>query len=414
MPVALLTLLIALAIFMYGLTSRKNEQLALTPAMLFTSLGIVLGMSLSGGDHSSFALPLDNHSLQLLSELTLALVLFTDASRIERSHLLKFEILPIRLLAIGLPLTVLAGTAIAWWLFPFAGSGESILMALLLALLLAPTDAALSQNVLSRPTIKESLRHSLTVESGLNDGLILPVLLFTLALLTASMNGASADINHWRWLGFIGQQFTLAILVGIFVGLVGGWLVERAVQRAWMTPLYQRLTAPALALLAYSGAEVLGGNGFIAVFLAGLFLRAHHTKVRQRLKEFGEAEGQLLSLLVFVFFGLWFVPAALPHINLLSVLYALLSLTLIRAIPVLIALTGSGLPMRAKLFLAWYGPRGIASILYLLLVSTQLDIAHTPQYQEFFATVVLTILGSIFLHGASARLLINSDACARD
>lgn len=410
MPVPLLTLLIALAIFIYGLTSRKNEQLAITPAMLFTGLGIVL----SSGGNAAFVLPVDNHSLQLLSELTLALVLFTDASRIERSHLLQFEILPIRLLVIGLPLTVIAGALVAWWLFPFASQTEGILMALLLALLLAPTDAALSQNVLSRPTIKESLRHSLTVESGLNDGLILPVLLFTLALLTASMNGASADINHWRWLGFIGQQFTLAILVGIFVGLVGGWLVERAVQRAWMTPLYQRLTAPALALLAYSGAEVLGGNGFIAVFLAGLFLRAHHTKVRQRLKEFGEAEGQLLSLLVFVFFGLWFVPAALPHINLLSVLYALLSLTLIRAIPVLIALTGSGLPMRAKLFLAWYGPRGIASILYLLLVSTQLDIAHTPQYQEFFATVVLTILGSIFLHGASARLLTNSDAYARD
>ena len=406
MPVPLLTLLIALAIFIYGLTSRKNEQLAITPAMLFTGLGIVL----SSGGNAAFVLPVDNHSLQLLSELTLALVLFTDASRIERSHLLQFEILPIRLLVIGLPLTVIAGALVAWWLFPFASQTEGILMALLLALLLAPTDAALSQNVLSRPTIKESLRHSLTVESGLNDGLILPVLLFTLALLTASVNGASADINHWQWLGFIGQQFTLAIWVGIFVGLAGGWLVERAVQRAWMTPLYQRLTATALALLAYSGAEVLGGNGFIAVFLAGLFLRAHHTKVRQRLKEFGEAEGQLLSLLVFVLFGLWFVPAALPHISLLSLLYALLSLTLIRAIPVLIALTGSGLTMRARLFLAWYGPRGIASILYLLLVSTQLDIANTPEYQEFFATVVLTILGSIFLHGASARLLTNSAA----
>lgn len=406
MPVPLLTLLIALAIFIYGLTSRKNEQLAITPAMLFTGLGIVL----SSGGNAAFVLPVDNHSLQLLSELTLALVLFTDASRIERSHLLQFEILPIRLLVIGLPLTVIAGALVAWWLFPFASQTEGILMALLLALLLAPTDAALSQNVLSRPTIKESLRHSLTVESGLNDGVVLPVLLFVLALLLAGINGNTDGINHLQWLEFIGLQFTLAILVGLFTGRVGGWLVEQAVQRAWMTSMYQRLTATALALLAYSGAEVLGGNGFIAVFLAGLFLRAHHTKVRQRLKEFGEAEGQLLSLLVFVLFGLWFVPAALPHISLLSLLYALLSLTLIRAIPVLIALTGSGLTMRARLFLAWYGPRGIASILYLLLVSTQLDIANTPEYQEFFATVVLTILGSIFLHGASARLLTNSAA----
>lgn len=306
MSSALLTLLIALAVFLYGLTSRKNEQWALTPAMLFTALGIIL----SSGENSGFILPLDHHSLQLLSELTLALILFTDASRIERSHLLKFEILPIRLLAIGLPLTVLAGTVSAWWLFGADSSSASLLMALILALLLAPTDAALSQNVLNRPGIAEPLRHSLTVESGLNDGIVLPVLLFALALLAAAGNGGADHLNHLHWLWFLAQQFVVAIAAGLFVGRAGGWLVEQAVQRQWMTPLYQRLAAPALALLAYSGAEVAGGNGFIAVFLAGLFLRAHHTGVRQRLKAFGEAEGQLLSLLVFVVFGLLFVPAA--------------------------------------------------------------------------------------------------------
>lgn len=397
MSVALLTLLIALAIFGYGLTSRKNEQLAITPAMLFTLLGLFLSSA-----HTT-TVQLNDHALMLLAELTLALILFTDASQIERSHLVRFEILPIRLLGLGLPLTVAAGTAAAVLLFAGTALQSALLPALLLALLLAPTDAALAQSIFGNQAIPEPLRHSITVESGLNDGLVLPLLLFVLALLEAAA-GADTGLSHAHWLGFMALQFGIGIGTGLLTGRLGGWLVEQASLKQWMTPLYQRLAAPALALLAYSGAETLGGNGFIAVFLAGLFLRSHHTRVRRRLKEFGEAEGQLLSALVFVLFGLLFVPAALPYLSLPVVLYALLSLTLVRLVPVLIALMGTHLSWPARLFLAWFGPRGIASILYLMLVADQIDLQQSSAWQTLFATVVTTVLLSIFLHGLSARL----------
>lgn len=392
-----LTLILAAAIFAYGLLSRKTADSALTAPMLFTLLGILLGPAVL-----DWAAPgIESRGVKLLAELSLALILFTDASQIQRSHLVKFEILPLRLLAVGLPLTMIAGTLVAYSLF-----SSGWLLAALLAIMLTPTDAALARSVFSRQDIDESLRHSISVESGLNDGLALPVLLFVLALLVAGQHGQPAGVDHMHWLLFVAQQFVIGTLWGLFTGRAGGWLSETAARRQWMTRLYQRLSAPALALVAYSGAEVLGGNGFIAAFLAGLFLSARHTRVMGRLKKFGEAEGQLLSLLIFFFFGLIFVPDALPAISLHSVIYALLSLTLIRMVPVFISLTGSGLPFRARMFLAWSGPRGIASVLYLLLVMEQLGFTRAAD-REFFATTVLTILLSIFLHGISARLFHN-------
>lgn len=388
-----LALIIASGIFIYGLLSRKTEQAAFTAPMMFTTLGILLGPLVL-----NWAAPeIEGKGMMLLAEMSLALILFTDASQIERSHLLKFEILPIRLLAIGLPLTMLAGALLAHEMF-----ASGWLMAALLAIMLAPTDAALAQSIFDKQDIDESLRHSITVESGLNDGIALPVLLFVLALLASTQHGDSANIDQLHWLLFISQQFLIGTAWGFITGRVGGWLSETAARRQWMSPLYQRMSAPALALVAYSGAEVLNGNGFIAAFLAGLFLQSHHTRVIERLKEFGEAEGQLLSLLIFFFFGLIFVPDALAGITLKSVLYALLSLTLVRILPVFISLTGSGLPLKARFFLAWFGPRGIASILYLLLVMEQLGFTDSHD-REFFATTVLTVLFSIYLHGMSSR-----------
>lgn len=388
-----LALIIAAAIFLYGLVSRQTEKAAITAPMMFVALGMLCGPLVLNWS----APELEGGGLMLLAELSLALILFTDASQIERSHLVRFENLPIRLLAIGLPLTMLFGALLAHSLF-----ASGWLLAALLAIMLAPTDAALAQSIFHKSDIDESLRHSITVESGLNDGIALPVLLFVLALLAGSQQGDSSHIDHLHWLLFIGQQFLIGTLWGFTTGRIGGALSERAAHQQWMTRLYQRLSAPALALVAYSGAEVLGGNGFIAAFLAGLFLSSHHARVIERLKEFGEAEGQLLSLLIFFFFGLIFVPDAIPYISLNAIIYALLSLTVIRIVPVFIALLGTHLPFRASLFLAWFGPRGIASILYLLLVMEQLGFTSAAD-REFFATTVLTILLSIFLHGLSAR-----------
>ena len=390
-----LLLILAAGLLAFGLISQRIERLALTAPMLFLLLGVASGPLLF--DWSAPAI--ESSALKIIAELTLALILFTDASQVQRSHLVKFENLPIRLLGIGLPLTMLAGAAIAFILYP--GHWQ---VAVMIGIILAPTDAALAQSVFSASAIKEKLRHSITVESGLNDGLALPFLLLIIAIASA---GDLSTVDPWYWGNFLFKQIALGALVGIAVGYLGGYLLEKAGKHDWMDPVFQRLASVALALVTYTGAEHSGGNGFIAVFMAGLFLHAGRTMVVTRLKEFGEAEGQLLTLVMFFLFGLIYVPDALPQITSATILYALLSLTLIRIIPVLLALSGTGLSIKEKLFLGWFGPRGIASILYLLMVIEQLGFAEQlPGYQLLFPTVVTTVVLSIFVHRMSVPFWI--------
>ena len=390
-----LLLILAAGLLAFGLISQRIERLALTAPMLFLLLGVASGPLLF--DWSAPAI--ESSALKIIAELTLALILFTDASQVQRSHLVKFENLPIRLLGIGLPLTMLAGAAIAFIMYP--GHWQ---VAVMIGIILAPTDAALAQSVFSASAIKEKLRHSITVESGLNDGLALPFLLLIIAIASA---GDLSTVDPWYWGNFLFKQIALGALVGIAVGYLGGYLLEKAGKHDWMDPVFQRLASVALALVTYTGAEHSGGNGFIAVFMAGLFLHAGRTMVVTRLKEFGEAEGQLLTLVMFFLFGLIYVPDALPQITSATILYALLSLTLIRIIPVLLALSGTGLSIKEKLFLGWFGPRGIASILYLLMVIEQLGFAEQlPGYQLLFPTVVTTVVLSIFVHGMSVPFWI--------
>ena len=391
-----LLLILAAGLLTFGLISQRIERLALTAPMLFLLLGVACGPVLF--DWSAPAI--ESSALKIIAELTLALILFTDASQVQRSHLVKFENLPIRLLGIGLPLTILAGAAVAFLLYP--GHWQ---VAVMIGVILAPTDAALAQSVFSATAIKEKLRHSITVESGLNDGLALPFLLLIIAIASA---GDLGTVDPWYWGNFLFMQIALGALVGIAVGYFGGYLLEQAGKNDWMNPVFQRLSSVALALVTYTGAEHTGGNGFIAVFMAGLFLHAGRTMVVTRLKEFGEAEGQLLTLVMFFLFGLIYVPDALPQITPETVIYALLSLTLIRIIPVVLALTGTGLDIKEKLFLGWFGPRGIASILYLLMVIEELGFAEQlPGYQLLFPTVVTTVILSIFVHGMSVPLWVH-------
>ena len=389
----ILLLLISSSLLVYGLLARNIERAGISAPMLITLVGIVSGPLILNLVNPE----LEHHGLKLMAEFTLAIILFTDASQIERAQLLRFEILPIRLLAIGLPLTFVAG-----WLLAAPILGLSWLAAAWLAIMLTPTDAALAQGMINDTQTDEQLRHTITVESGLNDGLALPVLLFVLALLQA---GHYAFLDADEWPLFVIQQFAVGSLMGWLVGRFGGKLVHHASRQRLMLPMFQRLSSLALAMLAYAGAEILGGNGFIAVFLAGLFLKARHTVVIKRLKEFGEAEGELLALLVFFLFGLVFVAEAWPLMQWQHLLYALMSLTVVRMIPVLLALIGSGISWRDRFFLAWFGPRGIASILYLLVAVEQMGYSDSiPEYEGVFATTVLTVLLSIFLHGMSTHV----------
>lgn len=378
---------VALVILLFGAISRRAERSPLTPPMFFIAAGCLVsehGLGLIEVD-------LSGDVVHALTELTLVVVLFTDASRIDLACLRREGGLPVRMLGMGLPLTMLFGTAAGFLLFPNFGWLE----AALLAAILAPTDAALGQAVVSNPLVPARIRQTLNVESGLNDGIALPVVLVLASL--AGATEAEGDVGHW--LRFAVLAVTLGPGVGFLVGWLGGRWLERGVAAGWVNVPFQRLSLLGLSLLAFAGAELVGGNGFIAAFVAGLTMGNVARNVCETLYQFGETEGQLLTLLVFLVFGAVLVPEAIEHFSWRVLLYSLLSLTLIRMAPVAISLVGSGLRVPSIAFLGWFGPRGLASILFVLVVVEEGRLASGPLLEGI---VVLTVFLSAMMHGATA------------
>lgn len=380
--------LIAAAILGFGLISAKAQKTVFTPPIVFVGLGWLL----AGPGLGILDLHISEHAIHTLAELTLVLVLFTDASRIDLRLLRQDHGLPVRLLSIGMPLTILLGGLAAAWLFPSFTLWE----AALLAAVLAPTDAALGQAVVSSPKVPVKIRQALNVESGLNDGIALPLVLLFLSTCSAAVEGQG---GAEYWLKFAALQVTLGPLVGIAVGWIGGRLVERATVKGWMNHSFQHLSSLGLAVLAFGGAEVIGGNGFIAAFVAGLTLGNVTKSMCECLYDFAEAEGQLMTLLVFLIFGATMAPEALAHATWHTWLYAILSLTVIRMLPVFLSLLGMKLRPATVGFLGWFGPRGIASILFGLIVVSK-SVLHGAE--EIFSVVLVTVLLSVFLHGLTA------------
>jgi NhaP-type Na+/H+ or K+/H+ antiporter len=378
----------ALLIFGFGLFSRLSERSPITAPMIFVAVGILvgpLGLDL-------FESHLDSELVQTIAEVTLVLILFTDASSIDLKSLVKGYKIPFRLLFIGLPLTMLLGLLLAMPLF----SGMGLLSMALMALTLSATDAALGQAVVKSEKVPEEIRESIGVESGLNDGIALPPILACMAILAAA-EGGHTDAGYW--VVYALKQMAFGPVAGALVGWFGGRLVERASKRGWMNPTFQRLVSLSLPVLCYALAESLHGNGFIAAFFGGLMLGTKTPEVRERIQDFGEAEGQYLMLFVFLIFGMVMVPAVVPHWDWHALLYAVLSLTVIRMLPVAVSLVGSGISWGSVAFIGWFGPRGIASILYSLMVVGQLGIKG---YQQVLSVIVLTVLISVFAHGLSA------------
>ena len=378
----------ALLIFAYGLFSRLSERSPISAAMVFVSVGIIAGPL--GFDFVE--LGMTSSTVRVLAELTLILVLFVDASTIDIPSLIKVKGLPFRLLFIGLPLTMLLGILLAMPFFYSMGLWTIALM----ALILSPTDAALGMPVVTSPLVPQKIREAINVESGLNDGIALPPILACIAAL--SVGAAEREGAHF-WIVFVLRQLIFGPLLGALVGWVGGRLVDRASKRGWMNPTFQRLAACSLAVLAYALAEKFHGNGFIAAFFGGLMLGVDTPVVRERIHEFGEAEGQQLALFVFLIFGLAGVPAAAKYWDGAAWLYAVLSLTIIRMLPVALSLKGTTLTKFSIAFIGWFGPRGIASVLYLLIVVNELGLQG---YERMLSVIILTVLLSVFLHGITA------------
>ena len=386
----------ALGAFVFALVSRRAEAGVLTAPMAFTGFGFLMGAGALGVVDP----PLRGTALQDLAEITLVVALFTDAARIDLRRLGRQHDVPLRLLGIGLPLTVVAGTALALALFP----GLDLWSAAVLGVILAPTDAALGQAVVSDPRVPQRVRQALNVESGLNDGMAFPALLIAASLAGAGAlgeGGGEAARGAAGWTAFVAGQLALGPLVGAAVGIAGALAAERAVARGWMNDVFLRISTLALALVSYTGAEIVGGNGFIAAFVCGLVVGTRSRRLLDGVEDFGETEGQLLTLVVFLLLG----AVLLPDVGGLGWrhwLYAVASLTAVRMIPVALSLVGTRLAPSTVLFLGWFGPRGLASIIYLLLV---LEAGAIPGVADVERTVLLTIALSVVLHGATAAPL---------
>jgi NhaP-type Na+/H+ or K+/H+ antiporter len=378
---------IAAGVIVYGLVSRRLQDSIITAPMVFVAFGLLVSQTGLGLVDLDFG----HGFVHGLVEVTLILVLFSDAARIDLHKVRRGHNLPLRLLLIGMPLTIVAGTLVGLVL-PL---GLTFWQAALLAAILAPTDAALGQAVVSSPRVPARVRQALNIESGLNDGIALPMVLL-LACLAGAANAAGGDQN---WVLFGAKQVVLGPMAGIVIGGVGAWLIDRAGAAKWMAESYEGAAILGLALLAFAGAETIGGNGFIAAFVAGLVFG---NLVRGRcgfIFEFAEAEGQLLVLLTFLIFGATILPEAATDLGPWVLLYAVLSLTLARMLPVAVSLVGSGVQRPTVAFLGWFGPRGLASVLFALLV---LETAEIPVAGRVVAITIVTVSLSILAHGLTA------------
>ncbi len=375
------------ALLVFSLISGRLQGTVVTPPLVFIAFGFLVG----GGGLGITNIDPGHSAIQFIAEFTLILVLFTDAARIDLTRLRHDHSLPVRMLMIGLPLAIVIGTLIAVQLFPMFSLWE----AALLAALLAPTDAALGQSVVSDKIVPVRIRQAINVESGLNDGIVLPVVLLFAAL--ASAQHAATDASEWLIFGM--EQVTLGPLVGIVMGYAGARLLDISAARKWMNESFQGIGILSLALFTYVTAEMIGGNGFIATFIGGMVFGNTLRHPCTFLYEFMETEGQLLMLITFLVFGAAMLPEGLLHLNATILIYAGLSLTIIRMIPVAISLHGAGLRLPTKLFLGWFGPRGLASILFVLLILEEADIAH---HNELLSITIVTVALSALLHGLSA------------
>jgi NhaP-type Na+/H+ or K+/H+ antiporter len=293
-------MVLAAVVFAFGLISRRLEGTILTAPIVFVVAGAILGPA----GLALVEFNLDDHTILLVSEIALSLVLFTDAASINLSVLRQNEGLPLRLLGTGMPLTIALGTASAALLLTDLTFWEAAIV----GTVLAPTDAALGQVVVSNPRVPVRVRQALNVEAGLNDGLSVPFLALFLTLAVAEEELQPASY----WIGFALEQVGLGILVGVGVGLVGGWLVSWASKREWMSGSFRRLALLALALIAWALADQIGGNGFIAAFVGGLAVGPTVERVGEQLIRFTEAEGQLLNLSVFFIFGVLVIGLIQP------------------------------------------------------------------------------------------------------
>ena len=368
--------------------SQRLSNTPITPAMVVVAVGVLVGPLVL----DDVTLGPTSSTVRTLAEATLAVVLFSDASRINLRALRREATLPVRLLGIGLPLTILLGALVALAIF----SSFSLSDALILSVVLAPTDAGLGSAVVTDKRLPRRVRQSLNVESGLNDGICVPLLLIVLA--TASGAGGVSDPAQ-----VIGEEIGYGLIGGIVAGALAAAIVIAAGARRLIDDAWRQIIPVAAAVLAFGTADALGGSGFIAAFTAGaLFGRIAHHGV-EGMMAFTEQAGALLDSITLLVFGAVLLGPAFEHVSWQIALYALLSLTVVRMLPVAISLLGTHARAQTVAFVGWFGPRGLASIVFAVIVED----TYQAHGDTLLTAAYLTVGLSVLLHGLSAAPLVS-------
>ena len=382
MTLGLLT--IALFTTAFAMVARRLASTVLTAPMLFIAFGLLLSFTgfMPEGDAEAI--------IHLVAEIALVLLLFFDAAQTDMQALRRRHVWPVRMLVIGLPVAIVLGALAAWPFLP----GWPVFAVIMVAAILAPTDAALGQAVVTNPVVPERARRALTVESGLNDGLALPAI-----LLFASLAAETMGRDETNWILFAAKQLLLGPLVGIAIGFAGGTVLIYAKERRLTADTFEGIGALALAGAAYLGAGLIDGNGFIAAFFAGL---CFGNVVKGRCKfvyEFTESEGLLVMWSAFLLIGLVLLPEALHRLTWPVAAIILVSLFVVRPLAIWVSLIGTDASATTRLFFGWFGPRGLATALFALLIVPRID----PQFSEpVLAIAINAVWISALLHGISA------------
>ncbi|MFM4729676.1 cation:proton antiporter [Aeromonas salmonicida] len=381
---------LAAFLLIYSLIAGRFESRLINGPLLFLLMGWLLGP----GGLGLLSLSVNSEGIKLLAELTLVIVLFNDAANTNWQVLAANRALPIRLLLIGLPLTLLGGTLFGLWLYP----DLPLLELAILSTILAPTDAALGKAVVSNPAVPAPIREGLNQESGLNDGICVPVLLLLLALIAPTEQHAGTGMLA---ITLLLEEIGIGLLVALVLTSLTIRLLKTSYLNGWQLPLWRQLTMPGLALLCFALAQTLGGSGFIAAFVGGLLMGRRLGEHKHAYMDSCEGYGDLLSVVIWMVFGATLMPMLPMLLHWQYWLYAAASLTLLRMLPVWLSLLGTGQSFELKLFIGWFGPRGLASIVFAVMV-----LQHEPALlgqEPIIATVLCTIILSVILHGISAN-----------
>jgi len=381
--------ILALFIFVYSVVAGRVERSMISGPIVFVIAGFLMGPSGLGwlkGDATS-------NDLRTMADLTLALILFIDAANADISVLKRQFKIPSRMLLIGLPGVIALGFGLAVLVF----DGLPLYAAAILATMLAATDAALGKAVITNKAVPARIREGLNVESGLNDGICVPIVLFFIALAVSGEHGGSSTSA----LALVVQEIGIGMAVGLGLALAGATLLRWCGERGWVTEIWMQVTVVGLAIASFALAQTLHGSGYIAAFTGGMLFGYLAKDATHKLVLAAEGTGETLALVTWMLFGAMVIGPAMNLFTWEVVVYALLSLTVIRVVPIFLSLTGSGESVSSRMFLGWFGPRGLASIVFAIIVIN----AQVPGGEYLALVVICTVFFSLIAHGITANPL---------